>query len=70
MIPGARRPIEGSAVQQDRSVRAGLARRIGHLGLFVALAVVPVLALNSLATADTGSDPHVSTTDSQRECLT
>ena len=29
---------------------------MGHVALFVALAVVPVLALNSLATADTGTD--------------
>jgi hypothetical protein len=50
---------------------------VGHVALFVALAVVPVLALNSLATADTGTDPtaaptagsRVGLTDTQRQCI-
>jgi hypothetical protein len=44
-------------VQEDHSTGARLGQRVGHVALFVALAVVPVLALNSLATADTGTDP-------------
>jgi hypothetical protein len=42
---------------------------VGHVALFVALAVVPVLALNSFATADTGSESRPGVTDAQRECL-
>jgi hypothetical protein len=49
-------------------MRTGVTRRIGHVVLLVALAAVPVLALNSLATADTGTDPHAST-DTHRQCL-
>lgn len=50
--------------------------RLGHVCLFVALATLPVLALNSFATADTGAAAdHGSRwrpdlTDAQRECLT
>ncbi len=65
MIRRPGRPIEGSAVHQGSSVT----KRIGHVALFVALAVVPVLALNSLATADTGTDPRPGLTDAQRSCL-
>ena len=46
-----------------------MTKRIGHVALFVALAVVPVLALNSLATADTGTDPRAGLSDPQRTCL-
>jgi hypothetical protein len=54
---------------------------VGHVALFVALAVVPVLALNSLATAtaasEGGTDPTAAAattgrpalTDTQRQCL-
>jgi hypothetical protein len=60
-------------VQQDSARRAGLGKRVGNVALFVALAVVPVLALNSLATADTssdgGGDARPGLTDAQRECL-
>ena len=72
MIRRPGRPIEGSAVQQDNVRRAGLGKRLGHLALFVALAVVPVLALNSLATATPGSeggDARPGLTDAQRQCL-
>ena len=69
MIRRPGRPIEGSAVHQGSSVT----KRIGHVALFVALAVVPVLALNSLATAtptsDGGTDPTApapALTDAQR----
>ncbi len=55
---------------------ARLRQRVGHVALFVALAVVPVLALNSLATATTasdgGTDPTAgrpALTDTQRQCL-
>ena len=70
MIRRPGRPIEGSAVHQGSSVT----KRIGHVALFVALAVVPVLALNSLATAtptpDGGTDPRPpGLTDAQRSCL-
>ncbi len=69
MIRRPRRPIEGSAVHQGSSVT----KRIGNVALFVALAVVPVLALNSLATAtptpDGGTDPRPGLTDAQRSCL-
>ena len=48
-------------------LRKGLVQIVG----FVALAAVPVLALNSLATADTGtasgSRPQI--TDAQKQCL-
>jgi hypothetical protein len=43
-------------VQEDRIMGARLRQRVGHVALFVALAVVPVLALNSLATATVVSD--------------
>jgi hypothetical protein len=66
-------------VQQDSVRRAGLGKRVGNVVLFVALAVVPVLALNSLATATPTSDGGGSSdgdgdarpvlTDAQRECL-
>lgn len=69
MIHRFGRPIEGSAVHQDSSIRRRVTKRTGHLALFVALAVVPVLALNSLATADTGTDPRPGPTDAQRACL-
>ena len=62
MIRRSGRPIEGSAVQEDRNLGARLRQRVGHVALFVALAVVPVLALNSLATADTGTDPTAAPT--------
>jgi hypothetical protein len=66
---------EGSAVHQQPGFRRGLIYVVG----FVALAAVPVLALNSLATADTpagtaseGAAPavHPRLTDEQRQCLT
>jgi hypothetical protein len=60
--------VEGSAVHQDSIVRARLGKRLGHVALFVALAVVPVLALNSFATAETGADSHAVASDA-RECL-
>jgi hypothetical protein len=67
------RPIEGSAVHEDRIIGARLRTRVGHTALFVALAVVPVLAFNSLATADSGSDPTAGArpglTDEQHQCL-
>ncbi len=49
-------------------------KRLGHALLFVALAALPVLALNSFATADTGaagggSRSRPGLTDTQRECL-
>ncbi len=70
---------EGSTVGRKRNVRRGLVQIVG----FVALAALPVLALNSLATADTGgssttgtSDPSGTTrparpqlTDTQGQCL-
>ena len=69
---------EGSAVQQQPGFRRGLIYVVG----FIALAAVPVLALNSLATADTtaasgygtaseGAVPggHRGLTDAQRQCL-
>jgi hypothetical protein len=49
-----------------------MTKRIGHVALFVALAVVPVLALNSLATASTpdgGTAPRAGLSDAQRTCL-
>ena len=58
MIQLSGRPSEGSAVHQDRELRSRVGKRLGHVALLVALAVVPVLALNSLATADTGTDPR------------
>ena len=76
MIRGSGRPIEGSAVQDDRVMGVRLRQRVGHVALFVALAVVPVLALNSLATATTASDGATdptagrpALTDAQRQCL-
>jgi hypothetical protein len=77
MIQGSGRPTEGSAVHEDRIIGARLRKRVGHVALFVGLAVVPVLALNSLATADTGTDPTPGATagpraglsDTQRQCL-
>jgi hypothetical protein len=60
-------------VHQDRASRARVTTRMGHVALFVALAVVPVLALNSFATAtptrDGGTDPRPGPTDAQRQCL-
>ncbi len=44
-------------------------KRLGHVALFVALAVVPVLALNSFATADTAAGSRPGVTDAQRQCL-
>ncbi len=53
-------------------IRRGLVQVVG----FVALAALPVLALNSLATADTGgasgsgaAHPHPALTDAQKKCL-
>lgn len=61
-------------MHQDNVVRSRLGKRMGHVALFVALAVVPVLALNSLATAtptpDGGTEARPGPTDAQRECLT
>jgi hypothetical protein len=63
-------------VHEDRIIGGRLRKRVGHVALFVALAVVPVLAFNSLATADTGSDGGSDPTgarpalgDTQRQCL-
>jgi hypothetical protein len=61
-------------VQQDHARRARRGKRVGHVAVFVALAVVPVLALNSLAAATPGShggsgDARPGLTDSQRQCL-
>jgi hypothetical protein len=65
-------------VQQDSARRVGLGKRVGHVALFVALAVVPVLALNSLATATpnssaggegAGGRARPALTDAQRQCL-
>jgi hypothetical protein len=65
-------------VQQDSTRRVGLDKRVVHVALFVALAVVPVLALNSLATATpssslggdaTGGRARPALTDAQRQCL-
>ncbi len=56
-------------MHQDRASRARVTKRMGHVALFVALAVVPVLAFNSLATADAGTDPRPGPTDVQRQCL-
>jgi hypothetical protein len=56
----------------------GARRRLAYVVGFVALAAVPVLALNSLATADTGSGsyspselrpPHRELAEAQRQCL-
>ena len=78
MIQGSGRPTEGSAVHQGLIIGTRLRKRVGHVALFVALAVVPVLAFNSLATAasasDGGSDPTAGArpgfTHEQRQCLT
>jgi hypothetical protein len=67
--PQVRTADEGNAVQQDSAHRAGLGKRVGHVALFVALAVVPVLALNSLATADTAAKARPALTDAQQQCL-
>ena len=61
-------------MQQDSARRAGrLGKRVGHVALFVALAVVPVLALNSFASAAPGSEgdgrARPALTDAQRQCL-
>lgn len=63
-------------MHEDRIIGARLRKRVGHVALFVALAVVPVLAFNSLATAatasDGGSDPtgaRPGISDAQRQCL-
>ena len=69
MIHRFGRPIEGSAVHQVRGIGRRVTTRMGHVALFVALAVVPVLALNSLATAAGGTDPRPGPTDAQRACL-
>jgi hypothetical protein len=79
MMPASGRPNEGSAVHRDRIVdrlvRAGFGKRVGHVALFVGLAVVPVLALNSLATATPGdggvaaADSRPGPTDAQRACM-
>jgi hypothetical protein len=37
--------------------------------LFVALAAVPVVALNSFASADTGPDPTAGPSSTPRQCL-
>jgi hypothetical protein len=37
--------------------------------LFVALAAVPVVALNSFASADTGPDPTAGPCSTPRQCL-
>jgi hypothetical protein len=73
-----RRPTEGSTVNWKPGIRRGAVQIVG----FVALAALPVLALNSLATADTGSGSGSSTsgaaatrpappqlTDVQKQCL-
>jgi hypothetical protein len=61
-------------VHQQPGFRRGLIYVVG----FIALATVPVLALNSLATADTGArtategatpGAHRGLTDAQRQCL-
>jgi hypothetical protein len=72
------RPTEGSTVNGKPGIRRGVVQIVG----FVALAAVPVLALNSLATADTVSGSGSSTsgaaatrparpqlTDAQKQCL-
>ena len=67
---------EGSVVNGKPRFRRGVVTVVG----FVALAVVPVLGLNSLATADTGDTgaasaadgqrhPRPALTDAQRQCL-
>ena len=61
-------------MHEDRIIGARFRTRLGHVALFAALAVVPVLAFNSLATAGTSSDPTAGArpglTDEQRQCLT
>jgi hypothetical protein len=63
-------------VQQDTSIRTSVSKgsasrqagkRAVHVVLFVALAVVPVLALHSFATADTGTDPRPAP-DAEHRC--
>ena len=73
------RPIRGEC--REREARGSAGERVGHVAVgFVALAVVPVLGLNSLATADTGDTgaasaadgqrhPRPALTDAQRQCL-
>jgi len=62
-------PVGGSMMRE----RSRFRKRLAHTGLFVALAVVPVLALNSLATAsvtvDGGAGSRPGLTDAQRQCL-
>jgi hypothetical protein len=65
--------VGGSTVNAKPGIRRGLVQVVG----FVALAALPVLALNSLATADTGGasgsgvtrPAHPALTDAQRQCL-
>lgn len=53
-------------MHHDRELRTRVGKRLGHVALLVALAVVPVLLLNSLATADTHPDPRAG--DTLRSC--
>jgi hypothetical protein len=73
MIRQSRRPIEGSAVRQDNRMTTRVTSRMAHVALLVGLAIVPVLALNSLATATPtphgGTDPRPGATDTLRTCL-
>ena len=48
-------------MHQDRDIRARVARRMGHVALFVAVAVVPVVAVGSPASA--------TPTGALRQCL-
>jgi hypothetical protein len=64
---------EGSVVNEKPGIRRSIVTVVG----FIALAVVPVLALNSLATADPGTSSTTEEgagvrhglTDAQRQCL-
>jgi hypothetical protein len=71
-MPSGMGTTEGSTVDRKPGVRRGLVQIVG----FVALAALPVLALNSLATADTGATGSGTSrpaghalTDAQRQCL-
>jgi hypothetical protein len=55
--------------QGSRLVSSRAVKRAALGALFVALAVVPVLALNSFATADTGGDPGPAPSTTPRPCL-
>ena len=68
-MPAVRRAIEGSAVRDDGSSSARWWKRVGLVAMLVALAVVPVLALSSFASAGTGSGPRPAMTDVKRQCL-